>query len=97
VSGAIKYKAYAVSKNKSQKSTKTNIKSKKQSAAAIQNYFDNSKVNNSITYAVKNSNKKPKKRSVAASKTSKHNSHKTQNIIILKYTANPYFHVTANT
>lgn len=73
MNGAIKYKAYAVSKNKSQKSTKTNIKSKKQSAAAIQNYFDNSKVNNSITYAVKNSNKKPKKRSVAASKTSKHN------------------------
>lgn len=63
-----------MTKTKSQKSTKTNIRSKKQSAAAIQNYFDNSKVNNSITYAIKNSSKKSKKRSVVAGKASKQSS-----------------------
>lgn len=69
-----KQKVYTVSKNKSQKSTKSSIKSKKQSAAAIQNYFDNSKMllNNSVTYAAKSSSKKPKKRGVVASKASKY-------------------------
>jgi hypothetical protein len=52
---------------------KSSIKAKKQSAAAIQNYFDNSKMmlNNSVTYATKS--KKPKqKRGVVASKASKY-------------------------
>lgn len=70
-----KYKGYSVSKTKSQKSTKSCIKSKKQSAVAIQNYFDNSKMllNNSATYAMKNSSKKQKKRGVVGSKASKYN------------------------
>lgn len=56
--GPSKQKVYAGDK-KAQKTVKSSIKSKKQSAAAIQNYFDNSKMllNNSVTYASKGSSK----------------------------------------
>lgn len=56
--GVGKQKVYTVDK-KAQKMGKSSIKSKKQSAAAIQNYFDNSKMllNNSVTYASKGSSK----------------------------------------
>ncbi|CAI2385837.1 unnamed protein product [Moneuplotes crassus] len=69
-----KQKVCAVTKTKSQKSTKTSIKSKKQSEAAIQNFFNNSNMllNNSATYAHKSSNKKAKRRGVAASKAGKY-------------------------
>ena len=79
--GGVKQKGCSVTKTKSQKITKSSLKSKKQSAAAIQNYFDNSKMllNNSVTYAVKSSSKKPKKRGVVASKASKYKNEDSKN------------------
>jgi len=54
---------------------KSSIKSKKQSAAAIQNYFDNNKVilNSSGNYQIKNSSKKSKKKGYTINKKSTSN------------------------
>lgn len=88
-SNTVKQKTYNVSKkpqkasssfghytNMSYKSQKSSIKSKKQSAAAIQNYFDNSKMllNNSANYHVKSSSKKPKKKGYTAASNNKNSS-----------------------
>lgn len=69
-----KQKNSAVSEKPKNPGATSTLKYNKQSAAAIQNYFDNSKMllNNSVTYAAKSSSKKAKKRGVVASKVSKY-------------------------